>query len=157
MGNASGICGRVFQQNRPNWDVHCAKQLSGAQMLSAAYTRRHVSRWSYRRDAPWSNPVSIDSPVLVSVSLQSVYLQLPPNLAYSEIQTPVSTLAMKFGSDPGILRDFVRATLDRIAASTHCAILVDANTGLLRCVEPRLRSLSTTAALRDHHAPIRTD
>ena len=78
--------------------------------------------------------MSIDSPVLVSVSLQSVYLQLPPNLAHSEIQTPVSTLAMEFGSDPGILQDFVVATLDRIAASTHCAILVDADTGLLRCV-----------------------
>ena len=63
---------------------------------------------------------------------QPVYLQLPSDLAYIKIETPRALVSIAFKSDPEMLADFIGAVVQRLAASSSVAILVDSDVARYR-------------------------
>ena len=61
------------------------------------------------------------------IQKQPVYLQLPSDIVYLRIKTPVAPIRTSFESDPEMLKEFAKAAKQRIDTSSSVAILVDAD------------------------------
>ena len=99
-------------------DGQYGNMLAAAQPFSVAQARIEPS-----------NAVSEIDRCLRSCLLQKrpVYLQLPSDVAYITIQTPLTSLSLSIESDRGMLQDFSHGASIKIQAAATIAILVDAD------------------------------